>query len=157
MYKRQFERNAENQPRIGDDHRNGASVTPEGFTEAFGFRGVQFGNYVEGTRRQLDLNNAYDGLSDLAAVLNIPTRAISLNGQLGLAFGARGKGGRNPHAAHYEPGQVVINLTKNNGAGSLAHEWFHAMDNYFAKLDGGGKGYVTDGERNPNILSLIHI
>jgi len=146
-----FERSAENQPRIGDDHRNGASVTPEVFTDAFGFRGVQFGNYVEGTRRQLDLNNAYDSLSDLAAILNIPTRAISLNGQLGLAFGARGKGGKNPAAAHYEPNQVVINLTKNNGAGALAHEWFHALDNYFAKMDGGGKGYVTDGERNANI------
>ena len=50
-----FERRKENEPRVGDDHRNGAAVTPEAFSEAFKFRGVQFGNYVEGSRRQQDL------------------------------------------------------------------------------------------------------
>lgn len=38
--------------------------------------------------------------------------------------------------AHYERDTVVINLTKTKGAGSLAHEWFHALDNYFAGLRG---------------------
>jgi hypothetical protein len=37
--------------------------------------------------------------------------------------------------AHYELGQVVINLTKTQGAGSLAHEWLHAADHYFARQD----------------------
>lgn len=41
--------------------------------------------------------------------------------------------------AHYEPGEVVINLTKRSGPGSLAHEWFHALDNYFARLDKTGE------------------
>ncbi|AHJ10654.1 hypothetical protein AU083_gp58 [Escherichia phage phi191] len=82
---------------------------------------MQFGNYVEGPRRQADLNRAYDSLHDLAEVLNVPTKALSLNGRLGLAFGARGKG---KAAAHYEPGEVAINLTKGNGPGALAHEWF---------------------------------
>ncbi|WCF13119.1 hypothetical protein N4G58_03690 [Edwardsiella piscicida] len=108
-------------------------MTPEQFRETFGFRGVQFGNYVENTRRQSDLNQAYDALLDMAEVLNVPPSALSLNGRLGLAFGARGKGGRNAASAHYEPGQVAINLTKAQGAGSLAHEWFHALDNYFGE------------------------
>ena len=77
-----LERKADNQPRVGDDHRNGAPVTPEAFADTFGFRGVQFGNYVEQNRRQSDLNEAFDGLMDLAAVLGIPPRALSLNGQL---------------------------------------------------------------------------
>jgi hypothetical protein len=145
-----FERNAENQPRVGDDHRNGAPVTPEVFAETFGFRGVQFGNYVEQGRRQSDLNQAYDALMDMAAVLGIPPRAISLNGRLGLAFGARGKGGKNAPAAHYEPDTVVINLTKGSGPGSLAHEWWHGLDNYFAR-ENGGSGYVTDGARAPGM------
>ena len=38
-------------------------------------------------------------------------------------------------AAHYEPGKVVINMTKLTGAGSLAHEWAHALDHYFGELD----------------------
>lgn len=133
-----------NSPRVGADHRNGADVTPEQFQEAFGFRGVEFGNYVEQRRRQADLNRAYDALMDLAGVLNIPSRAMSLNGELGLAFGARGKGGKNAPAAHYEHGRIVINLTKREGAGSLAHEWFHSMDNYFSRMRGRKNDYLTE-------------
>jgi len=142
-------RRAENNERVGKDYRNGRNVTPLEFGDAFGFRGVQFGNWVNNDRRQQDLNNAYDGLMDLAGVLNIPPKAIGLNGELGLAFGARGSGGVDPAAAHYEPGQVVINLTKMNGAGSLAHEWWHAVDNYFGKQE--KSGYLTEAYsgRNP--------
>jgi hypothetical protein len=118
-----------NAPREGVELREG-DVTPDDFQEAFGFRGVQFGNYVEGQRRQADLNRAYDALMDLSSMLGVPPKAMSLDGTLGLAFGARGKGGKRSAAAHYEPGQVVINLTKTEGAGSLAHEWFHALDNF---------------------------
>lgn len=123
------------------------NVTPEKFSDAFGFRGVQFGNYVEGPRRQSDLNRAYDSLMDMADVLKVPPKALSLNGRLGLAFGARGKGGQNAADAHYEPDQVAINLTKGNGAGSLAHEWFHALDNYFGQHDVARDGDVASGDR----------
>lgn len=141
---REEQRNATNRDRLGPDRREG-DVTPEKFSDAFGFRGVQFGNYVEGPRRQSDLNRAYDSLMDMADVLKVPAKALSLNGRLGLAFGARGKGGKNAYAAHYEPGQVAINLTKGNGAGSLAHEWFHALDNYFGQHDVAKDGNVTSG------------
>lgn len=138
-----YERRDVNSPRVGIDHRAGADVTPEQFHETFGFRGVQFGNYVEGGKRQVDLNQAYDALMDLAGLLNVPPKALSLNGELGLAFGARGHGGKRAPAAHYEPGQVVINLTKSAGAGSLAHEWFHGLDNYFSRRVGQKGGYGT--------------
>lgn len=130
-------RGTENKPRQGDNLREG-DITPESFSDAFNFRGVQFGNYVEGARRQADLNRAYDALMDLADAVGVPPKALSLNGSLGLAFGARGKGGRNSAAAHYEPGTVVINLTKNAGPGSLSHEWLHALDNYFGEQDNTG-------------------
>lgn len=136
-------RNDQNAPRIGEDYRQGADVTPAQFQEAFGFRGVQFGNYVEGGRRQQDLNRAYDALMDLAGVLNLPPKALSLGGRLGLAFGARGTGGTDAAAAHYERGNVVINLTKREGAGSLAHEWWHSLDNYFSRERGAGDTYMT--------------
>lgn len=143
---REEQRNASNRDRTGPDRREG-NVTPEKFSGAFGFRGVQFGNYVEGARRQSDLNRAYDSLMDMADVLKVPAKALSLNGRLGLAFGARGKGGKNAAAAHYEPGQVAINLTKGNGAGSLAHEWFHALDNYFGQYDAAREGEITSGDK----------
>ncbi|EIG3859998.1 hypothetical protein FRO73_005265, partial [Escherichia coli] len=138
---REEQRNATNRDRTGPERRKG-NVSPEQFSDAFGFRGVQFGNYVEGPRRQADLNRAYDSLHDLAEVLNVPTKALSLNGRLGLAFGARGKG---KAAAHYEPGEVAINLTKGNGPGALAHEWFHSLDNYFGRYDVSNDGKITSG------------
>lgn len=143
---REEQRNASNRDRTGPDRREG-DVTPEKFSDAFGFRGVQFGNYVEGPRRQSDLNRAYDSLMDMADVLKVPAKALSLNGRLGLAFGARGKGGKNAAAAHYEPGEVAINLTKGHGAGSLAHEWFHALDNYFGQYDAAREGEITSGDK----------
>ncbi|END1020094.1 hypothetical protein ABLJ63_004988, partial [Escherichia coli] len=71
---REEQRNATNRDRTGPERRKG-DVSPEQFSDAFGFRGVQFGNYVEGPRRQADLNRAYDSLHDLADVLNVPTKA----------------------------------------------------------------------------------
>ncbi|MFZ7320459.1 LPD5 domain-containing protein [Comamonas jiangduensis] len=133
-----------NRPRVGQDMRQGLDVTPEQFREAFGFRGVEFGNWVEQGRRQQDLNDAFDALMDMAAILQLPPKAISLNGELGLAFGARGAGGKNPAAAHYERGKVVINLTKRSGAGSLGHEWWHAVDNYFGRMRGQADGMLTE-------------
>lgn len=137
-------RSNENQTRVGDEHRNGADATPEMFSDAFGFRGVQFGNYVEGAKRQQDLNEAYDGLMDLAGVLGVPSKALSLNGELGLAFGARGKGGKGAPKAHFERDTVIINLTKRKGAGSLAHEWWHSLDNHFSRAREDKHGYVSE-------------
>ena len=133
--------------RIGEDYRKGKNVTAKDFTDAFGFRGVQFGNYENNEKRQRELNNAYDSLMDLAMILNIPSRAISLNGQLGIAFGARGSGSA---AAHYEPSGKIINITRDSGAGAIGHEWFHALDNYFA----GNEKFATGGYRDSMRMEL---
>jgi hypothetical protein len=139
-------RKAANMPRTGVSRREG-NITPDIFSAVFGFRGVQFGNYVEADRRQADLNECHDALLDLAQALELPPGALSLGGSLGIAFGARGGGGN--AVAHYEPKQVVINITKTRGPGSLAHEWFHAVDNYFSKRDGNGVGtFATDLARD---------
>ncbi len=152
-------RNETNRPRTGSDWRKGKDVTPEQFSEAFGFRGVQFGNWVSqgsgGKDRQGLLNQAYDALMDLADIVGIPPKAISLNGTLGLSFGARGSGWA---AAHFEPGNLVINLTKTKGAGTLAHEWFHALDNYFSRQRGGevkiGRGVgAQEAYRTQNFIT----
>jgi predicted RNA methylase len=101
------------------------NISPNELREKFGFRGVEFGNWVSGGEGQAHLNAAYDALHDLADVLGVPPNAISLGGRLGLAFGSRGRG---RHAAHFEPSNDVVNLTKTKGDGSLAHEWGHAFD-----------------------------
>jgi len=124
----------ENTSRVGVERRTG-DVKGEDFRDTFGFRGVEFGLWNNQAERQEVMNAAYDGLLDLAEVLNIPPKAIGLNGDLALAFGARGKG-LSGARAHYETDRAVMNLTKMNGAGALAHEWFHALDHYFARQDG---------------------
>ena len=132
------------QKRIGEDYREGKDVGAEDFMNRFGFRGVQFGNWANQADRQMALNQGYDALLDLAKIIGVPPKAISLNGELGIAFGARGSGSA---LAHYEPDEIVINLTKTKGAGSLAHEWWHALDNYFARAAGVKAGMVTDDPR----------
>lgn len=111
--------------------KRSGDIKPKDFQETFGFRGGEFGNWQSGQSGQVALNHAYDALSDLAEVLDLPARAVSLDGQLAIAFGARGTGGKDAARAHYEPEKVVVNLTKMKGAGTLAHEWAHALDHYF--------------------------
>lgn len=141
------ERRSTNAPRRGEDYRKGDDVSVETLAKTFGFRGIQFGNYVEQKRRAEDINNAYDAMKDMATILGLPENALSLEGTLGLAFGARGGG--NFAAAHYERGQTVINLTKKSGAGSLAHEWFHAFDHHFGKRRDGKDVYITESAYIP--------
>lgn len=138
------ERRDTNEPRVGEDMRGGQDVTPEMFAQSFGFKGVEFGNWVEQKRRQRDLNDAYDSLMDMASILGVTPKSLSLGGSLSLAFGARGSGGVNPAAAHYESDRVVINLTKREGAGSLGHEWWHALDNYFGRQSGAFDSYISE-------------
>lgn len=113
--------------------QGGRDVTETEFKDTFGFRGVEFGEWVSATEGQLHVNNAYDALRDLADRLGIAPTHISLGGKLGFAFGSRGSG---EHAAHYEPETNVINLTKTKGDGSLAHEWGHALDYNLRKANG---------------------
>lgn len=142
--------------RRGKDHRSGRHATPEMYDEQFGFRGVQFGNWTNDTDRQMAMDQAYDALMDLSEQLGISPRAMSLYGELGLAFGARGCGNA---SAHYEPVQVVINLTKTKGAGSLAHEWWHALDNYLSRRAGVALGHATHGhgsdKMDPDVASAV--
>lgn len=129
--------------RTGVARRTG-DVTANDFMSAFDFRGIEFGNWNAQDERQSVMNHAYDALMDLADVMRVPPQAIGLNGELALAFGARGHGLIGARA-HYERDYGVINLTKMKGAGSLAHEWFHALDHYFGRQDG-----KAPRDRKPN-------
>lgn len=120
--------------REGRNWREDRDVTGEDLVEVFGFRGIEYGNWVSHKERQEVLNLAYDSLMDLADVLKVPPRFIGFDNSLGLAFGSRGRGGK--AAAHYEFVADVINLTKLNGAGFVAHEWFHALDSWIGRQTG---------------------
>lgn len=139
-----------NRPRVGEDWRKGENMTPEKYAAVLPFRGVEFGNWVNQTERAALLNSAFDGFHDLAAVLNIAPAAVTLNGSLAFAFASRGHSGA---AAHYEPARRVINLTKKSGAGCMAHEWWHAVDNFAA--GGGVHNYATERRDHPAAFAIL--
>lgn len=121
--------------RTGEEHReNGRHITGEDILDSFKLRGGQFGNWTNQNDRQVSMDMCFDAFRDLAVALDISYEDIALRqsndtrtSALAIAFGARGHSGA---LAHYEPVENVINLTKMNGAGSLAHEWGHALDTY---------------------------
>lgn len=118
----------------GADFRGGAHMQGQDYMDTFKFRGGEYGNWMTERDRQASLDMGYEALAAMAKALNISTEDISLGGRLSIAFGARGQGAA---MAHYEPMREVINLTKMHGAGSLAHEWGHAMDDILNKDNGG--------------------
>lgn len=122
-----------NLKREGPARRVG-SITEEILLKTFGLRGIEYGNRVTAADRQAMLDGAYDGFFDMAQALGVPTEFMGFYGRLGLALGARGRGGS--AAAHYESDREVINLTKTLGSGMLAHEWAHALDDWLGRREG---------------------
>jgi hypothetical protein len=117
----------------GEAKRSGPSVKPpkdsQEFAKSFGMKQVNYGSWANDAEREWHVTSGNEALHDLAQVLGIDSKMIAVNGRLKMAFGARGTGGKRAPVAHYEPGNQVINLTKLKGAGSLAHEWGHFLDN----------------------------
>ena len=128
------------------DYRSDTNVTEQTMIATFGFSGIEYGKSMTQKDRETYLNEAYDGFLDLANVMNVPPQAMSLGGTLGLAFGSRGKGGRNAALAHFEPSNNAINLTRMKGAGSMAHEFGHALANYLFRLSRGVQGSRSPGD-----------
>lgn len=125
--------------RDGKTYRNG-NINASVWQSKFAFRGVEFGNWMSQADRQVSMNYCYDAFMDLSEILKIEPKDIALDNSLSLAFGARGC---SRAAAHYEPMRQVINLTKMHGAGSTAHEWFHAVDHYIALICGMNDGKLA--------------
>lgn len=115
-------------------------ISTHAFMDIFRFRGVQFGNSLTQNERQLALNNTFHAFYSLAKILNINPKWIGLGG-LGIAFGARGEKGL---SSHYESDLNIINLSRRSGAGSIAFEWFHALDRRLAKSAGFEGKLLTD-------------
>lgn len=124
-------------PKLTSVCRTGPEYLPDGrhadehdFKE-LGIRGVEFGGSLPDEEAQSSLDECYLALCDLARILNMDKKDISLGGTLALSFGSRGYGGSEP--ATYDPQYQVINFTRGGEAGSLAHGWVHALDYYIGQ------------------------
>ena len=137
--------------RYGTNWRGDRDILADDLIERFGFRGIEFGNWLPQDERQQVLNMAYDSLNDLADVLDIPAKGLSFDGRLAIAFGSRGRGGVNSFLAHFEPALNVINLTRMSGAGALAHEWMHALDFNL----GNSSGYLSEQHAASTMIDLV--
>jgi hypothetical protein len=128
------------------DRKGGRSIKSESaisLKNNFNLRDVQFGKWVQDDPEsaKFHVDNVTASLADLSDMTGIPDDLLSMNGRLAIALGARGTGNagwKGSAAAHYEPVERVINLTKMKGGGSLAHEWFHAFDNLISESMTGG-------------------
>jgi len=144
--------------RTGSDYSKPRMITGKKFMNDFGLSGGQYGNWMTASDRQKSLAMAYDAMNDLAAALEAEPSSLGFSKTLGIAFGARGRGGS--ALAHYEPQFKVINLTKTHGAGSLAHEYGHALDNFIYDKIKGGKGsiFATNDRRiMPEMDALVRV
>lgn len=111
--------------------------------DRFGLRDVQSGNWVlkDPESAHWHVQQAAGAFLDLSDLLGVDPKTVAMNGRLALAFGARGTGNAGfggAARAHYEPVERVINITKMKGGGTLAHEWFHGLDNLISEAHGAG-------------------
>ena len=130
-------------PYLSDLRREGpivraknAHATDKEFLESLQLVAGEFGKWVDEEEGVINMDYAYDAFLDLARILDIDVKDISLGNNLSIAWGSRGRG-NSTGVAHYEPDNQIINLTKLKGAGSLAHEWIHAFDDYLSYLETG--------------------
>lgn len=115
--------------RRGPIQRDQQSVTFADVRRKFGFRSISIGRWVTQAERDRAAGLFYDALADLMSILRGPEVLISLRATLSFQYGI---GGRPGMLAFYEPATRTFSLAKNAGPGSIAHEWFHALDHYLA-------------------------
>lgn len=91
----------------------------------FGLRGIDYGNWTTQQERTTFLIGLDASLSQLSSITSIKKSGLGL---LGMCFGSRGV----PNAAaHFEPDNMLINLSRLYGFGSLAREYGHYLDYFF--------------------------
>lgn len=142
--------------RIGPQWRTG-NVTADDLMSTFGFKGVNYGNWVPDAERQHLTNASYDSFMDLADALQVDPEEIGQHGMLGLAIGAQGSG---KFAGHFVPGLNEINETRFSSGGVASHEWGHFVDHLCAKTifaddARGANAYLSDVVAHNSIAKLV--
>lgn len=107
-------------------------------TEILGFKAMTLGETVSNELARSHIRHFVGAMADFADILNIDIKALNQlnkynkhNQGLSFAIGAF----ITKFAAIYRTGDVLINLTKKNGQGTLAHEYAHYIDNTLSWID----------------------
>jgi hypothetical protein len=107
-------------------------VSEKVLIDKFGYKAVNYGNYVDDKWSKQHTKFYLQAMSDLGEFFNINIKELNELGGLGIVFGGKGHAG---HLAAYYPQTKDINLTKSNGDGSVGHEYGHYFDNLMVDLD----------------------
>lgn len=110
-------------------------------------RAVQFGNALPDKEREAHLVSCARSLEDLSKLTGLSVKSLTQDGKLAFGFSARGRAGA---AAHYDNGTKIINLTRANGFGSLAHELGHALDSKASSKKGITGNYASESKAYPS-------
>ena len=113
----------------------------EEFRQRWGWRGLEFGNWVRLNERSNYLKGLSHEFTNIAKGFGIEESQLGhIPGRepLSLGLGARGQG-RRRIIGHYEPGGHVINLVRNSRGRALVHEWGHALDCVAGQATGSGQ------------------
>jgi hypothetical protein len=137
------------------DRKGGAQTPvqkPEDAITFFGFKAIEFGHYVSDSKGTEHLIRSTEAMLDLAELLGVDYRSISLDGTLSISYGSRGRGNA---MAHYEPLTKVINMTKEKGyLGIFSHEWYHALEHFIFNSSHDHKNGRSGYSSEPNTLGL---
>lgn len=126
-----------NSPRYESDQYSGKLEQSE-IIKKYSIKGFEYGNWVNNNDRHDRLQATAESLNNLSKIIG--TKNIGCDGMVGIAFGARGK---SKALAHFEPNTFMINLTKEKGFGSLAHEYGHALDYFFGMYVDQSREYTS--------------
>ncbi len=112
-----------------EDYRKDIELkSSEDFANPFGFKGVGFGeeNWINQEERNRVIPAAYDAFKDLAQVLGANDKGMGLGEMLAIQFANLGHKAKGAAAAYF-PSIQTVNLTRDSGDGTLAHEWGHGL------------------------------
>lgn len=131
-------------------------ILAEGLTKTFGLSAVQRSDRSN-IRLAIDqLQDAYRNMQFMAAALDLPTKAIGLNGTLALGITSQGKylGAYYPQGSDGKSSDGLVSegatIVMPGRSNSFAHEWGHALDFYIVNAYEGAvdnlSGMVRKGE-----------
>jgi len=142
--------------RTGKDHLDGKDATEKMLQEQFGFKSVVHQVKITQKDYQALMNNTYNAFMDLAEICGIKNpKVLAHKSTLSLNLAAKASGNA---YAYYSPKYLSLNLTRKEGSGTLAHEWFHSLDHWLGTMYGYrtneyGYKYLTNdtfGQQYPN-------
>lgn len=132
-------------------------ILSKGLKETYGLAFVQKSDPAN-LRQSIDqLLDAYRGMQLMTHVLDLPTKAIGLDGKMGLALIGKGTGFLGAYFPMGGSGKVLEFLQTDGPtiampgrSNSFAHEWGHALDYFIADKYQGAvadlSGLVREGE-----------